>query len=695
MPMKTITLVPGVDTEKTYALNEAGVVVSEGIRYKNSMIQKLGGWDLYYPSPVSSTPCRDIHAFQGLKGQKFVGIGSLSELIVISCGILSNITPQTNTIDATPNFSISSGSDVVTVQQSGSSASIYDTVYFNTPIALPSTLLNGAYAVNSVINSSTFTILTSGVSSATIASSGILPTFAVTANSPIIDVVLENNNFQKVIGLFYPFIAATTVGGLTIQGPYEVSAIIDSTHFQITANVQSSATAGPTAMNGGNAELVYYKTQGPAPAGIAYGSGLYGTGLYGYGTPSAGGLGTPITATEWTLDNWGEVFLACPQVPITAGNPLGGGPIYTWSADSGFSNAQVIATAPFFNLGIFVSMPQQILMAWGSCQTSGAQDPLIVKWSNSGDYTNWNILTTDAAGAFHIPTGSTLMGGAQGPLFALVWTDIDAWVIQYVGQPLVFGFTRVATGCGIIGPHAYDVHSSTAYWCGLNNFFYFGPNGVQVLPCTVWDYFFQQLDTVNQKKIRCASNSVFSEISWFFPIIGGTGENSNYVKLHIEGSEFEWDFGVIGRTAWVDVTALGFPIGVDPSGNVLQHEMSPDAAGSPLIAYFETGWFSISDGNELSFIDWILPDMQWATYATRAPQGNTSGTITFTFFAVDYAGDVANQRQYGPYNVTQANQFITTRIRGRLMRFRVESSDLGSFWRLGRVRMRYGVSGRR
>ena len=39
------------------------------------------------------------------------------------------------------------------------------------------------------------------------------------------------------------------------------------------------------------------------------------------------------------------------------------------------------------------------------------QDPMLIKWSNSGDYTNFTPTTTNQAGSFRIPIGSMIVAG--------------------------------------------------------------------------------------------------------------------------------------------------------------------------------------------------------------------------------------------------------------------------------------------
>lgn len=680
MPMGSVLLRPGVNTQKTKSLNEAGVSESNLIRYKDGLIQKIGGWDSYYSLTLDST-IRQIHAWQGATGAQYLAVGATASLSIIQSNSLSNITPRTRTDDYIPNISIDANSNLVTIQSSvGSSASVFDVIFFNTPVAIGTTFLSGAYSVNTVGGSSSYTIISSAATiGASVVSSGILPIFNATINSGQVTVTLPNNNYQAINGLFYGYYAPTTIGtsaGLVIQGRYQTKAVIDSTQFTIQSPTQSSTTATAT-MNGGLVEIVYYIGDGPTPAGAGYGIGPYGFGGYGSGTTSGStaSRGTPITATDWSMDNWGEILLACPY----------GGPIYTWAPDSGFVTATVVATAPFFNGGLYISTPQQILVCWNSVESTGVQDPLIVRWSDAGDFTNFVVSNATTAGSFRISTGSMIMGGLQAPNFGVIWTDIDVWIQQYVGGDAIFNHTKVGSGCGLIGRHAAGVIAGGIYWCGTNNFFNMAGQGVQVLPCEVWDFIFQNLDRDNTQKIRCAPNSTFNEISWFFPSVNGNGENDSFVKFNIV--EKEWDYGILGRNAWIDVTILGNPIAAD-TVNIYQHEEGFDNVNQPINSSFESGFWSISEGNEMCFVDWFLPDLKFGTLS-----GSQSASIQITFQAVDYLGDVP--RTYGPYTFTSTTEYLTPRLRGRFMSIIVESNDTGSFWRIGRPRYRFAISGRR
>src|SRR5882757_5725833 len=296
MAWGAVQLKPGVDTQLTLAANSAGVSQSQLIRYKEQLIQTNGGWQNYVNLTIAST-VRDLHPWQDINGVKHLGVAATGNLGVITAGSYQDITPQTNTTNNAPNFSISSGSRTVTVVDGGSSASVFNTVFFNTPIAIGNLLFNGAYPINSVGGSSIYTFLSSIAASTTISSSGKLPVFNITNGTAVVTVTLSNNNFQQITGLFQQFIAPTQVGtssnGILVQGKYQITSVIDSTNFTINAVTQASTTATAT-MNSSRAQLVYYVTLGPTTAGSGFGAGGFGSGGFGTGTASVGVAGTPI-----------------------------------------------------------------------------------------------------------------------------------------------------------------------------------------------------------------------------------------------------------------------------------------------------------------------------------------------------------------------------------------------------------------
>lgn len=671
MPFGAVVLKPSVDIERTYSANEAGISFSQLVRFRADLIETYGGWETFISAVIPST-IRDLQAWQTTDGDIYLGVAATSNLLAVTGNNVTDITPETFTTNPAPSLSTTIGSNQVTVVDSNSGATVYNTVFFNTPISVGGLFLNGAYQIASILSTGSYTINSSIPATATVATSGILPLFDSSSGSAFVTVTAPDHTAQVIAGVQFTFRAPTTVGGLTISGPYGIFSSTSATTFVIVAENSATATATST-MNAGLAQLVYYVTGGPPTGGTGYGAGGYGTGAYGGGGslfPSNSGLN--ITSSDWTQENWGEILLSCPE----------DGPIYQWSPQSGFVNGQPIATAPFFNGGIFTSMPQQILVAWRSVQSSGTQDNLIVRWSDSADFTNWEVTNATSAGSFHIPTGSIIMGGLQAANYGVIWTDIEVWTMSYVGGDVIFNFSKVGTGCGLLGSHACGVIGGDVYWAGQNNFFRLGSGGVEAIPCTVWDFFYQNLNQDYAWKIRCAPNSSFNEMAWFFPATGST-ENNAYVKLNI--ATRAWDYGFLSRTAWIDSSVLGQPIGSDTSGFLYQHETGNVQSGASATS-FQTGWWAIAEGSDFAFVDYVIPDFIWGTY------GNDDASVIITFYSVNYPGETP--RTYGPYTITRGTEYLTPRIRGRLMSASIQAAS-PDFWRLGRIRYRFAGSGRR
>ena len=677
MPFGSVTLVPGVDVEQTPTLLKAGFSQSQHIRFKDGLVQKYGGFSLLFQA--FSGAARELHVWQDLRGNENLGVGTTTQLGILTGSTYTNITPQTLLSDFSPNFSTIMNSATVTIADSNITVvSNYDSILFNTPVSVGGLILSGVYPILESTGSGTYEITAASAATSTVNNGGAVPTFTTTNGSAIVQVNLTGHGVTA--GEVVMFQIATTGNGVTIFDNYPVISVVNANAFTISASVAANASS-TFSMNGGNAELLYYIGIGPQTAGSGYGLGTYGTGGYGLGTSIGQQTGSPITATDWTSDNWGEIYLACPA----------GGGVYQFDPTSGAINAQLIPTAPIFNGGLFVSMQQQILVCWGSTieQAIGVQqNPLVVAWSNSGDYTNFTPTATDQAGNFVIPTGSKIYAGIAAPNQDIIITDIDCWAMNYIGFPNVFGFNKIGAGAGAVSSHAVQQLRGNVFWMGPSNFYNYNGSTVSVIPCPVWDFVFQNLNTAFQQNVRAMPNTPFNEVGWLFPSNASvSGECDSYVKMNLTEPNAPWDYGNFPFQAWTDQSVLGPPISAG-YGLIYLMETTNDAAGQPLFAGFETGYFFISEGEDFSFVDQIYPDFIWTTFG-----GTGSAQIQITINAVDYPGDTPST--YGPYTVTNTTQFIPVRIRARQMQFVISSDDAGSFWRLGKVRFRYQPSGRR
>jgi hypothetical protein len=755
MPHSGLKLIPGVDQNKTLALNEAAISETSLVRFIPDrsglgLVQKLGGWTKFYTNQIGST-VRALWAWEDINARSWLGVGATQSLSAISEGGRRIVTPEITVRSSVPvSFTTTSGSDIVLVDDVGSGLDAFDTVEIKTQISVGGLILFGLYRVTPV-SVDQYSIQAKNAlgspayATSTVSAGGAVPEFGFTSGSSVVSVTLADHGLQ--VGDTFPILVPTTAGTVTLSGNYfvvfldggspadifNIQASSSATETTVTGASGDGATAtltlstnytipvgstiivanvDPVGYNGthtvtassagtvsfasvetgtyvsggtifvsvayendGNASFVYYDGVGPLAANSGYGVGGYGVGGYGSGIPPTSGGGTPITnIVDWSLDNWGETLIA---------NPLDG-PIYEWSPSANTPTATIIPEAPQINEGCFVAMPQRQIIAYGST-FNGVKDPLLVRWCDVANYNSWVGLVTNQAGSYRIPKGSKIVQGIQGPQQALLWTDLAIWAMQYVGPPYVYQFNEIGTGCGLIGRKAATSVNGIVYWMGQSQFFRLAGSGVEPIRCPVWDVIFQDLDTNNLDKIRVAPNSRFGEISWFYPTKSNGGEVSHYVKYNFILDQ--WDFGEMGRTAWINESVLGPPIGAAPDQFIYQHETSPDADGEAMLSSFQTGYFVLTEANVKMFIDQIWPDMKWGLYG-----GAQNAQVKLTFFVADYPGETP--LVYGPFTMTQATTFITPRFRGRLVSIKMESNDIGSFWRIGLMRYRYQEDGR-
>lgn len=668
MPYQPLKLRPGVNAEATPLLLEAGWSQTQLVRFFGGLMQKLGGWQRL-TSQVFVGICRGMIAWADLSGVPYIMIGTNSNVEVYYNGQLYDVTPIRKTSNISSSLSTTMGSNVITVTDTGNGVVVGDAVDIVTYAAVGGLVLQGYYTVESVIDADNFTIESTLNAPSTETLGGTTSEFTTTMSSNVVTVTLVNHGFSS--GEIYTVHVSTTVATLVIFGPYVVGTVIDADNFEITVTGSAgSSTSGFE--NSGNVQYQYLISSGPTDAAIAegWGEGGYGLGPYGEGATSS--ATTPLR--QWSMLNWGQDWVGCPT----------NGAIYLWDPSLGQVNnpaTLMSINAPPENTGIFLAMPQQQIVAFGAYDEFAMyRDPMLVRWCSVGDFTDWTPSVVNQAGSFRLPRGSRIVGGLQGPQFGILWTDLGVWQMQYISFPLVYGFNEIASGCGLISMRAAGVLAGNVYWMSQNEFFIANGTTVQVLPCEVWDTIFRNLNTFQQDKITCGVNSYFNEISWFFPSLSGSGENDMYVKYNTV--DHTWDYGTLSRTAWFDQSVYGAPMGTDTDMLIQQHETSADADGIAMLPSATTGWFKVSDGTLYMFIERLIGDFIY--------DGNA--TMRVTVEMVDYPNDVPESVTF---NVTSATEYNIVRLRGRLARISIASSDLGSFWRLGEILTLVSQSGRR
>jgi hypothetical protein len=604
--------------------------------------------------------------------------------------VLGNPVAATSTSTATtiPSFATTNATNLVTVTLANHGYVVGDTF----PVLVATTIGGITFFGNYIVLSSGLTTNSFQIfaaNNATSTSSATFSTGAIAAGTSILVVTGVTGTIEvgMTLGTITggTFSSSTTVkivnqisGTTGGAGSYTIS----QTN---TGGSSASVTSASFSLNGGNARYLYSYGSGAPVTSTGYGAGNYGVGGYGTGVAITPSVGTAIGCNDWTLDNWGEELVACPVTYTPTENEASFQPIYIWSPTAGDQTAVVIPTAPPVNEGMFVAMPQRQIIAWGSTFT-GIQDPLLIRWCDANNYNTWIAQFTNQAGSYRIPRGSKIVACIQGPQQGLIWTDLGVWSMQYIGQPYVYSFNEIGFGCGLIGHKAAATINDVVFWMSNSQFFTLASNGVKPVPCPVWDVIFQDLDLTQVDKIRAGVNSRFNEVIWYYPTRSSGGEVTAYVKLNV--ALLEWDYGILSRSAWIDQSVVGKPVGADPDTRYLyQHETSNNADGAPLLSSFTTGYYAMSEGDVKTFVDQVWPDMKWGEYG-----GAQSATVNITFNVTDYPGQ--QPTVYGPYPVTVNTTFISPRFRGRLVSIELSSNDLNSFWRIGNIRYRLQQDGK-
>jgi hypothetical protein len=630
--------------------------------------------------PVNGT-ARGMHAFADLSNNAYVGIGTNARLQLWNLGNMYDITPQVWTSNLSTGFSTTTGSSLVTVTDASYAPTAGDYVIIATMTYVGGILLQGAYQVVDVGvgGANTYRIQSNQIATSNVASGGNTLNFATTNTSKIVTVTLAGytfTNYQQIL-----VTVLTTVATVAIQGDYYLT--VSGGIATFTQGTSANATTSGYE-NSDTVEVIYGPTAAPDPNSVGYGSGLYSEGNYGY---SYAGYNT---IRQWSLDNWGSFLVGSYT----------GGPPYIWQPPIGasvYNNPAALITpngyssnyVPWTATGLFVAMPQRQLIIFGTdvtlvaSQGSAQQDPLLIRFSDVSDYTSWYPTATNQAGSYRLPSGSKIIGAQQAPLQALIWTDIELWSMQYLQFPLVYGFTKIGVGCGLISLRAAGKMGPLNEWMSQQGFFRYDGSTVSPLRCTVWDVVFgpNGLDTNYLDNVFCAANSYFNELAWFIPTIGSNGAVTTYVKHNV--LDDVWDYGTLTRTDWIDQSVVGGPVAMDTNGILQQHETSNDMDSQIMNSWALSGWFSLQEGDNFLSIQRILPEFKLSPGATAY----------ITVFTVAYEGDTPTQ--YGPYSVTSTTEYFIVKARGRLARIQVGSNGFSSFWRLGKCLRLMAPAGKR
>jgi len=502
------------------------------------------------------------------------------------------------------------------------------------------------------------------------ASTTLTDPITTTSGSPV--VTITHTAHGASAGDYVTFTGATAVGGITIDGEYVITDVLTPDTYTITHTSNASGNAS----GGGSVGVEYQISTGGSANGVAFGYGACTWGVGTFGTTRSACSTLIIPLRIWSLDNWGEDLIASTS----------DGPVYVWDRTLGFnSRAVLIDEAPAINQRVLVSPENRQLICLGTVDPdTGQSDPLFIEWSDSEDYTDFVITSTNNAGNKRIDSGSAIITGTRTRSGILVWTDESLHLMQPTGDSTVFSFREMGSGTTIAGPNAMVDVNGVVYYMGVDNFFRF--DGVlQVMPCEIWSQVFNNFNVSQRRMVFCAQNKEFSEIWWFYP---PAGQNENQKAAVYNYRENTWWFGNIERASWLDFSGVyEKPYAADNDGNIWKHESgvdetAADGTETAISCFLESDDIEIGEGEDLVHINKMIPDFKSLT-----------GTLDLYLKARQYPG--ASQTTKGPYSITSSTTKSSVRIRGRQVALRISMDTVGDDFRMGTWRADGVADGKR
>ena len=403
----------------------------------------------------------------------------------------------------------------------------------------------------------------------------------------------------------------------------------------------------------------------------------------GWGESSSTSAQTGSNIRLYSQDNWGEDLL----LNVYDGTP------YYWDKTLGLgSRATDLASqsgasgAPTITRRIMVSGADRHVVCFG-CNPldESAQDLLMVRWSDQEDPADWTPTATNTAGSQRISSGSEIISAQKTRQEMLIWTDTALHAMRFTGPPFTFGFSMLANNVSIIGPNAVTTVGDKVFWMDRENFYVY-TGRVQVIPCTLLRYVFDDINLEQSFKCFAASNKMFDEVFWFYPTADST-EIDSYVKFNF--TENTWDLGTLSRTAWVDYGIHNNPraSGIASGTNfVYVHETGDDNDGSPMTSFIESADFDIGDGEQFMFVSRLVPDIDITSSDAEA-------SVNYILKTRNYPGDSLATNSTNAVKATTQQAFL--RSRSRQIALRVESSTTDITWTMGDLRLDFRPDGRR
>jgi hypothetical protein len=515
--------------------------------------------------------------------------------------------------------------------------------------------------------------------------------FTTTSGSPTVSVVDANGGYTS--GDFVTFSGASAVGGLTLNGEYQLT--IDTTAIN-TYFITASSNASSSATGGGTVTAAYQINTGAASVTplTGWGAGPWSAGAWGVGVPS------DVQIRLWSQANFGEDLIFAPR----------GGDIYFWDATAGLTSrgvtlasiAPVGANVPSVQDLILVSDISRFVFCFGCNDLASAtKNPMLIRWSDQENATQWTPAATNQAGSLQLSRGAEIIAAKQARQEVLVWSDSALYALQYVGAPVVWGAQLVGENISIASQNAVAYANGVAFWMGIDKFYMYDGRA-QPLPCNLRKFIFNDFNTAQYRQVFAGTVESYHEVWWFYCSAESDTADRYVVYNYLDNI---WYYGTMDRTAWLDSGLRDYPLAATYSNNLVNQEEGVDdnelGASTPIHAYASTAEFDLDDGHQFNFIWRVLPDITFDGSTIESP------SAVMTLLPMQNSGSGYNSpASVGGSNngtitrsavlpIEKFTEQINTRVRGRQMTMKIESTEAGVTWQLGSPRLDMRPDGRR
>jgi len=701
MPLQKIVLRPGVNRENTRYTNENGWYESEKVRFRQGTPEKIGGWQRFSASMFQGV-CRSLWNWVTLGYQNLIGVGTNLKFYIESGGVYNDITPLrvTNALAANP-FSTQNNSTTVTVTDASGGFATGDFVTFSNATTVAGLNLNGEYQLT-LASATTYTITASSQASSTTTGggSGVLAAYQIPVGAEYAVPLVGWGAGTWGSGPWG--IGTTTTNPLRLWSQcnfgedlifaYQGGPIYYwNATYGVTPTVMTVTIASPAVVtlskNLTNGDAVVFQTSGALPTGITSGTVYYVINVSGTTCNISTTYGGSAIITTGTQS--GVHQLTVRGISLTSVGGASGVPIIQ-------------------NL-VFVSDASRFVFAFG-CNALGSttQNPMLIRWSDQESFTEWTPSATNQAGDLQLSRGSRIVSVAQSRQELLVWTDSSLYSLQYVGAPIVWSSQLVGDNISIAGPNAAAYANGVSYWMGVDKFYKYDGR-TQTLTCDLRKFIYGDINLFQKDQFFASTNEGFNEV-WFFYCSSGSNTIDRYVVYNYLENQGNgaWYYGTMVRTAWLDSGLRDYPVAATYSaltGNLVNHEFGVDdnATGTtlPIEAYITSAEFDLNDGHSFSFIWRVLPDITFTGSEAASP------SATMYLLPMQNSGSgYNNPASVGGINSAAITRTvilpievftgqINTRVRGRQLAMKIESTAIGVQWQLGAPRLDIRSDGRR